>query len=90
MDCCLLTAAEVGQLTHYGMDPNHENHVHIPVEEAMKGITDEDFEIVRGKHGRNYITRAKMYFLKRTPSGGKGGIHIVQRVVSNQPKFLKK
>lgn len=89
MDCCVLTSEEVGQLNHYGLIPNHENHVHIKVEDAVKGIKDEDLEIVIGKHGRNYVTRAKMYFLRRTPSGGRDGIHTIQRVISNQPLELK-
>jgi hypothetical protein len=89
MDCCLLSGEEVGQLDNYGIEPNHENHVHVPVEQAMRGIQDETYRLVRGKHGRNYITLEKTYFLKRTPSGGRGGIHIIQRVISNHITELK-
>lgn len=89
MDACLLTSEEVGQLTHYGLDPNHENHVHIPVDLAMKGLQDEDYNLVRGKNGRNYLTAAKTHFLKRTPSGGRGGIDTIQRVLSNHITALK-
>jgi hypothetical protein len=89
MDCCVLTSQEVGQLNNYGILPNHENHRHISVELAAKGINEETLVIVQGKHGRNYVTDEKTYFLKRLPSGGRGGIHIVQRVLSNHLKFLK-
>jgi hypothetical protein len=30
-----------------------------------------------------------MYYLRATPSGGRGAIPIIQRVVSNQLKHLK-
>jgi hypothetical protein len=89
MDACLLTAEEVGQLVNYGIDPSHENHIHVPAEEAIKGIHEEEYLLVKGKHGRNYITTAPTYFLRRTPSGGPGGIHIVQRIKSNHLKHLK-
>lgn len=88
MDCCLLSSEEVGQLTHYGILPNHGNHIHIPHDDAVKGLKDEDFVLVDGRNGRHYLTTNKMYFLKAVPSGGPGAIPVIQRIVSNQLKHL--
>lgn len=88
MDCCILSSEEVGQLTHYNILPNHENHIHIPHDDAVKGLKDEEYVLIAGRNGRQYLTKEKMYFLRSTPSGGRGAIPIIQRVVSNQPKHL--
>jgi len=89
VDCCLLSPEEVGQLRNYRIEPNCENHVHITADAAIKGINDDEYELVEGTRGRHYVTRAKMYYLRATPSGGRGAIPIIQRVVSNQLKHLK-
>lgn len=89
MDCCVLTAEEVGQLRNYGILPNHENHIHIDTKVAIKGVQDEEYELVQGKGGRQYVTKTKMYYLRSIRSGGRSGIPIIQRVIGNQPKFLK-
>jgi hypothetical protein len=88
MDCCVLSSEEVGQLKHYKILPNHENHHHIPCDQAILGIKDEDYELVDGFNGRQYLTKTKLFFLRKVPSGGKGAIPIVQRVVSNHLKHL--
>ena len=88
MDCCLLSAAEVGRLNHYNILPDHDEHTHISVQEAFDGLKDETLELVRGKQGRDYVTRAKMHFLRALPSGP-SGIKVIQRVVSNQLLELK-
>jgi hypothetical protein len=88
-DVCLLSSAEVGQLRHYKILPNHENHTHLSHEEAVKGLKDEDFEVIQGLNGgRNYLTQVRLHFLRKVKSGGKGGIPIVQRVVGNSLKHL--
>ena len=88
-DICVLTAEEVGQLKHYKILPNHSNHVHISHDEAVEGMRLENYEFVEGLNGgRNYLTTVKLYFLKRLPSGGRGAIPIVQRVVSNSLKHI--
>ena len=84
MDCCLLSDREVGRLQNYGILPNHAEHIHIDSRAAIKGVVDDTYDLVEGKDGRYYITKQKMYFLRRTPSGGRGGIDIVQRVLANQ------
>jgi hypothetical protein len=83
-DICVLTSEEVGRLRHYKIFPNHQNHTHISHEDAILGLKDEDYEYVEGINGgRSYLTKTKLHFLCRVKSGGKGGIPIVQRVVSN-------
>jgi len=89
MDCCVLSAEEVGRLTHYGFRPNHKQHVHLNSKRAIEGVIDGTYELVDLGDGRYAITPAKMYFLKRKPSGGRGGIDTIQRVVSNQLVALK-
>lgn len=88
MDCCLLSDREVGRLTHYGILPNHDEHVHIDSKAAIRGVMDDTYNLIEGKDGRYHITRQKMYFLRRTPSGGRGGIDIIQRVLAPQPVEL--
>jgi hypothetical protein len=88
MDCCLLTAEEVGRLEHYGIVPNHEEHIHVPIDHALRGIKDETYRLITGRNGRNYITREFTYFLRVLPSGPTR-IKITQRVKSNQPAILK-
>jgi len=89
MDVCLLSSAEVGQLEHYKMLPNHENHIHISYEEAIKGLKDEEYFALQHENGgRTYLAKTKLYFLRKVKSGGKGGLPIVQRVVSNSLKHL--
>lgn len=85
MDCCVLSSCEVGRLVHYGLLPNHEDHHHIDVREAMAGILEDTFEIVEHK-GRHFVTPAKLHFLQRRPSAG---IDVIQRVVSNHLLELK-
>lgn len=88
-DICLLSSEEVGQLRHYKILPNHDNHVHVPHQTAVDGLKDEKYEFVQGLNGgRNYLTTTKLYFLRKLPSGGRGSIPIVQRVVSNSLKHL--
>jgi hypothetical protein len=88
MDCCLLSAEEVGQLRNYGILPNHDNHIHIDFKTAFDRVLDETYELVRGLNGRDYVTLSRLYYLRALPSGGRGAIPIIQRVVSNQPKHL--
>lgn len=87
MDCCLLSAEEVGQLRHYGILPNHENHRHVDHQVAIDGLKDESMELVEGKHGRNYLTMSRLYYLKPVESGP-SGIPVIQRVISNHLKHL--
>jgi hypothetical protein len=89
MDCCLLSSEEVGRLRHYKIAPDHTEHIHISPKLAIEGLKDETYELVNLGDGRYAVTVAKMYFLKRRPSGGHGGIDIIQRVQSNQLVALK-
>lgn len=86
MDCCVLSSEEVGRLRHYNILPDHEDHIHIDTKEAIKGVTEEDYELVLGRNGRQYVTPNKMYYLRAVKSGG---IHVIQRVLGAQPKFLQ-
>ncbi len=38
---CLLSKREVGRLDHYGLEPNHSEHLHVTVKEAMQLITND-------------------------------------------------
>ena len=89
MDCCVLSQEEVGRLQHYGINPNHEDHVHISAEEATAGLMDETYELVTAKSGRQYVTKTKLYFLQPIRSGGRGGIPVIQRVLMNQPSHIE-
>lgn len=82
MSVCLLHDFEVGRLIHYDLNPDHEAHSHIDPKDAFLGVQDGSFELV-DTGARQYVTRAKCYFLRRTPSGGRGGIDTIQRVLSN-------
>jgi hypothetical protein len=86
MDCCVLSAQEVGQMAHYNMLPNHRNHHHISVDEATKGVLEDLYELITGKNGRHYVTPAKLHYLRPVISGG---IAVIQRVISNQPKYIE-
>lgn len=85
-DCCVLSAEEVGQLKHYKIQPSHENHRHIPAEEAIKGVQDDELELIVGTYGRHYVTPTKMHCLKAVKSGG---MRVIQRVIGNQLTHLK-
>jgi hypothetical protein len=89
MDCCVLSSREVGRLTHYKFSPNHTEHHHISPQEAIKGVLEEYYNLVDAGDGRYYVTPVKTFFLRRTPSGGRGGIDTVQRVLSNHILELK-
>lgn len=86
MDCCVLSDEEVGRLTHYGIAPNHEHHIHMKVKVALERVKNEELVILDAKDGRFYVTRPKMYFLKPTLSCGV--ITTIQRVLSNQPLYV--
>jgi hypothetical protein len=88
MDCCVLSAEEVGRLVHYNILPSHDDHIHINSKDAIKGVIDDDFELVNGRDGRYYVTRTKMYFLRALPSGD-SGIKVIQRIRSAQLTELK-
>ena len=83
MDCCLLSSEEVGRLLHYKIIPDHDEHMHVPTSEAIRRLKDESYELVTGFNGRNYVTRAKLYYLRALPSGPTH-IKVVQRIISNQ------
>lgn len=87
MDCCLLSAEEVGRLQHYKIEPNHDEHSHIDSREAIKQVLDDELELVEND-GRYYVTKPKMYFLRALPSGV-SGIKVIQRVKSNHLVELK-
>ena len=80
MDCCLLSAEEVGRLKHYKLLPNHEDHIHIPSKDAIKGVQDEIYELVQIDESRYAVTRVRQYVLQRKPSAG---IDTIQRVIGN-------
>ncbi len=86
MDCCLLSQEEVGRLKHYKLLPNHEDHVHIPSKDAIKGLHDDIYELVQIDESRYAVTRVKQYTLRRTASGV---IDTIQRVVGNPLLELK-
>jgi len=88
MDCCLLSQEEVGRLQHYGLQPSHDEHIHIPAAAAIEGLKDESLLLITSKEGRNYVTQQKMHFLRALPSGD-SRIKVIQRVVSNQLLELK-
>lgn len=88
MSVCLLQDFEVGRLIHYGLLPDHSEHSHVDAKDAFLGVKDGTFELV-DTGPRQYVTRTKCYFLRRTPSGGHGGIDTVQRVLSNHILELK-
>lgn len=88
MDCCLLSSEEVGRLQHYKLLPCHDDHTHISTKAAIDGLKDESLELVKGYDGRDYITAAKVFFLRALPSG-ESKIKIVQRVLSNHILELK-
>lgn len=88
MSVCLLSSEEVGRLLHYRLNPDHEAHVHIDVKAALDGVVDGTYEVVHAGE-KQFITHCKCYFLRRTPSGGRGGIDTIQRVLSNHIMELK-
>ena len=87
MDCCLLSAEEVGRLVHYRLLPNHEEHTHLDPKVAIKGVQDEELELVEHE-GRYYVTRPKLHFLRALPSGP-SKIKVTQRIISNHILALK-
>jgi hypothetical protein len=88
MDCCVLSATEVGRLVHYNIPPCHRDHYHVPSKFAIQGVIDETYELVEGRDGRYYVTLALMYFIKATPSGP-SKMKVIQRVKMPQLVALK-
>ena len=86
MDCCLLTDREVGRFTHYGILPNHKEHIHLSAEQAIKGLKTEKYELVKVMEGHFAVKETKVYFLVRTPSGP---LDTIQRVKRNHILELK-
>jgi hypothetical protein len=77
MDCCVLSAEEVGRLIHYGLWPNHADHYHLKFADAMQKVSEEELNIVT-VNGRNYCTPSILYSLKSIPSGP-NRIRVIQR-----------
>lgn len=86
MDCCLLSQEEVGRLKHYKLLPNHEEHVHIPAKDAVKGIQEDIYELIQVDESRYAVTPVKQYVLRRTRSGV---IDTIQRVIGTPLLELK-
>ena len=79
MDCCCLSAEEVGRLRHYGIFPDHEEHTHINSKDAIAGVLNDELELIEGKDGRYYVTRTLEHVLRAMPSGV-SHIRIIQRI----------
>jgi hypothetical protein len=85
MDCCILSAEEVGQLRSYNIQPSHKNHPHLSSKEIIEMVKREELEFIEMPDGRYCTTPVKTYFLVVKKSGG---IPVVQRIVSNHLKHL--
>jgi hypothetical protein len=86
MDCCLLSAEEVGQLKHYNIQPNHDNHTHITTKKAIEHVKSGELDIIDHKDGRFYVTTPRMYYL--APVKSAGVIEVIQRVLGPQPLHI--
>lgn len=80
MDCCLLSSTEVARLRNYKLLPCHDDHVHIPPKDAIKGLNDEIYELIQIDESRYGVTLVKQHTLRRTRSGH---IDTIQRVIGN-------
>lgn len=79
MDCCCLSAEEVGRLVHYNILPDHEEHHHLPSKDAIMGVINDELQLVEGRDGRYYVTRVMEHVLRAMPSG-ESRIKIIQRI----------
>ena len=43
---CHLSKREVGRLENYCIEPNHREHMHIPLRDAMQGIKEDTMRAV--------------------------------------------
>jgi hypothetical protein len=86
MEICVLSHEEVGRVKHYGLLPNHDEHYHIPYEDALRGLENEVYELVHVAGDAHAVTRSRTYFIERRPSGP---LDTIQRVVSNHIEALK-
>ncbi len=88
MDCCLLSAEEIGQLKHYNIQPNHFNHTHMSSKEALEKVKTGELDLFEDdKSHRFFVTIPRCYYMKPVRSEGRY-IETIQRVLSNQPLHI--
>jgi len=86
MDCCILSAEEVGQLKHYNIQPNHFYHHHLKSKEALEKVRSGELELVESKDGRFFVTVPRQYYLEARTSAGV--MKTIQRVLAAQPTHI--